>query len=1122
MEHLKKTIGLRSTFDGLLRIGVLMLVAVCGCVPAAAQTSQFIALGSVDVTETHSGNGRSTRPTLSGNGGRVVFESSASDLLPHDTNGTVSDIFTYSFQVGNTQLVSVNMAGTGSGNNFSDSASITFDGRFIIFRSDASDIVPNDNNNRSDIFIRDLVAQTTQLVSVNGAGNGSGNGGSFSGLITPDGRYVVFTSAATDLLASPTQPGTTQIYRRDLQTGTTILVSRNASATGGNNGATEATTITPDGRYVVFTSASTDLTANDTNGIITDVFRRDILGGTTMLASVNNSGTDSGNAEAIWPVMSDDGQVVAFQSAATNLVPSGGAGTGFTSPSIYVHNFTANTTTLVSEMQVFQAGVATIPPARFPRISADGRFIFYVRQEMGGLPLNRQPFRDRIFRRDRATNALLELPFVATGICDQDFNCTSQIALSDSYVTSHDGRYVAYSQLERLRNNPTPFSSAIVIRDMIGGGTEVVLGQPGLPFNNPPPQDPLRPGALVADGNLAFSSGVNHLPTDGNADVDVYKYGPPDNIRWVFDRASYSIVEDGSVSVIHGIKVHRTGYLINNTQTVNYATSDGTAVAGSDYLARSETLIFGPGESDKLVNIPIINDEVPEPNKTLNLTLGFPTGLSMLGPQSSATLTIIDDDLHAIQFSAATYEVSEPDGSLLVTVTLDGIPDGPFTVDYRTANGTASERSDYITASGRLHFADGETSKTFRVLVVDDGFVEGDETVNLSLTNPQGVTLGPQNTAQLIIHSNDATPAATNPIDTSAFFVRQHYLDFLNRDPDADGLAFWTGEIESCGANQPCREVKRINVSAAFFLSIEFQETGFLTYLTNKAALGMRPTFAQFELEVQRLQRDFVFGQPGAPAQLEANKRVYFDEFVTRPEFTSKFNGMNNTQYVTTLLSENGLSTTIGDVFVSRLEGQTPSNPGEAPPGIFILRRDPFNPSSTTVRLSLRLNTLTSTPTAVHIHGPVTDGGVAPILHTLPAGEFSDLPLTLTNEQINLLNTGRLTVDVHTENNPNGELSAQLGPGRFRADVLTNSLNSLTLTRAEVLRIVAESEELRRAEFNAAFVLMEYFGYLRRDPDTAGYDFWLGKLNEFGGDFIKAEMVKAFISSAEYRQRFGQ
>ena len=145
----------------------------------------------------------------------------------------------------------------------------------------------------------------------------------------------------------------------------------------------------------------------------------------------------------------------------------------------------------------------------------------------------------------------------------------------------------------------------------------------------------------------------------------------------------------------------------------------------------------------------------------------------------------------------------------------------------------ASSRCDYETKIETLTFAPGETTKSITIFVVDDSYDETDEafTVNLrssSLTG-SGATLGTPTTATVSIIDNDSATTA-NPIDNAGFFVRQHYLDFLNREPDAAGLAFWTDQITSCGSNVQCIEIRRINVSAAFFLAIEFQETGFFVY----------------------------------------------------------------------------------------------------------------------------------------------------------------------------------------------------------------------------------------------------------------------------------------------------
>ncbi len=266
-----------------------------------------------------------------------------------------------------------------------------------------------------------------------------------------------------------------------------------------------------------------------------------------------------------------------------------------------------------------------------------------------------------------------------------------------------------------------------------------------------------------------------------------------------------------------------------------------------------------------------------------------------------------------------------------------------------------------------------------------------------------------------------ATGQGNNPIDDAQLFVRQHYLDFLNREPDAAGLAFWINQITSCGSDAKCIEVRRINVSAAFFLSIEFQETGYLVYRAYKSSYGNLPgapvplTFSEFLSDSQQIGQGVIVGQTGWEQVLENNKLAYFADFVTRARFTAA--------YPTTLT-----------------------------PAQFV--------------------------DALYLNAGVTPSG-------------SDRTVAI-NEFGSASNTGD------------------------------------TAARARALRRVAQNPTLAQQEFNKAFVLMEYFGYLRRNPNDApdnnfaGYNFWLTKLNQFNGDYIRAEMVKAFISSSEYRQRFGQ
>jgi hypothetical protein len=196
-----------------------------------------------------------------------------------------------------------------------------------------------------------------------------------------------------------------------------------------------------------------------------------------------------------------------------------------------------------------------------------------------------------------------------------------------------------------------------------------------------------------------------------------------------------------------------------------------------------------------------------------------------------------------IQFATDDVSISEGGGHVDLTVIRAGDVSGTATVNYATFDESqpdhASQKSDYEIALGKLTFNPGETSKTFRILIVNDTFDENNEEIGLVLSNPTGagVGLGSPNTAALVILDNDSGAPATNPIDSSQFFVRQHYLDFLNREPDTAGQTFWVNQIESCGADAACRELRRINVSAAFFLSIEFQRTGYGAYLTHRAAV---------------------------------------------------------------------------------------------------------------------------------------------------------------------------------------------------------------------------------------------------------------------------------------------
>jgi uncharacterized protein (TIGR03118 family) len=469
-----------------------------------------------------------------------------------------------------------------------------------------------------------------------------------------------------------------------------------------------------------------------------------------------------------------------------------------------------------------------------------------------------------------------------------------------------------------------------------------------------------------------------------------------------------------------------------------------------------------------------------------------------------------------IQFATDATSISEGSGHVDITVTRQGDVSGSASVNYNTfdeaQDGHASQKSDYELTAGRLDFAPGETSKTFRILIVDDKDFspfpsgnEGDETIDLALSNPTGagVGLGSPNTAELKILDNDTVAPLANPIDTSSFFVRQHYLDFLNREPDASGLAFWTNEIESCGADANCRAVKRINVSGAFFLSNEFQNTGMLAYLTHRVAFGSAASgspapvlYGTFQRDTQALQKNYVFGQAGADAQLEANKVAFFNDFVTRPEFVNAYpSALTNDQYVDNLLISAGMSPSNLTVNLTNSQEVPPTNPtttgGARRPSSFGTANFKMNAAQTQMTFTATISNIDVTGSqtadtndnlvAAHIHagatvapgvnGPVVWGFFgAPFNDNSPndavntptvggvGGTFSgkwDPPEgngTTFAAQLTNLKTGHAYINFHTTQFGGGEIRGNFPEIQVFRDSLVSGLNAATLTRAQVLR----------------------------------------------------------------------
>jgi Tol biopolymer transport system component len=300
-----------ARWHGVLAVAVAGSAAVtAGPAHADVGTTTRVSVSS----DGAQGNEGSYDKGISADGRYIAFHSAASNLVPGDTNDR-DDVFVRDVQAGTTTRVSV--AGDGAqADGDSSGAAMSTDGRYITFTSDAANLVPEDTDVGYEVFVRDVQAGTTTRVSVSGD-EAQADSESFDSAISADGRYIAFTSYASNLVPGDTNQ-TGDVFVRDQVEGTTTLVSVSSDARQQDNRA-EDVAISADGRYVAFTSWATNLVPGDTNDG-RDVFLRDRTTGTTSRVSVAGDGTQA-DAISFEPEVSADGRYVAFDSGASNLVP---------------------------------------------------------------------------------------------------------------------------------------------------------------------------------------------------------------------------------------------------------------------------------------------------------------------------------------------------------------------------------------------------------------------------------------------------------------------------------------------------------------------------------------------------------------------------------------------------------------------------------------------------------------------------------------------------------------------------------------------------------------------------------------------------------------------------------
>ena len=405
--------------SSMVALGVLL---ACGVALAAAGDTIRVSVSSSGAQA----NGFSGEPSVSADGRFVAFNSEASNLVPHDTNGKF-DVFVRDRRTHITRRVSVGSS-ENQANGDSDWPSISADGRFVVFQSSANNLVAGDTNGEPDVFLRDRRTGTTQQVNVNGRGvPANGNTYSHSPSISADGRFVAFTSNADNLVPNDTNGRFSDVFVHNRRTGTTRLVSVSSSGDQRHQGG-YSPSISADGRFVVFRSG--DHLVPGPDNFIEDIFVRDRQAGTTRRVSISSSG-DQANGEpyGLPATISADGRFVAFGSFATNLVPRDTNGT----LDVFLRDRQAGITRRVS---ISSSGDQANNGSYYPSMSADGRFVVFSSDATNLVPhdTNRD---DDVFVREWRTGTTQRVSVDSSGNPANGFSGDPSI---DSV-----GRFVAFT-----------------------------------------------------------------------------------------------------------------------------------------------------------------------------------------------------------------------------------------------------------------------------------------------------------------------------------------------------------------------------------------------------------------------------------------------------------------------------------------------------------------------------------------------------------------------------------------------------------------------------------------------------------------------------------------------------
>ena len=782
-----------GVFSGLQSSTALQIIPVTLRVSVASDGTQSNA------------NVMSPQP-ISANGRYVAFTSAATNLVSGDTNG-YADIFVHDSETGVTTRVSVASDGSQS-NDLSDSPSISADGRFVAFRSNATNLVGGDTNHEQDVFVHNRATGQTELVSVASDG-AQGNDWSASPSISADGRYVAFVSSATNLVSKDTN-GTKDIFIRDQQTGAT---TRTSVAWGGlqSNGPSDSPSISADGRFVAFKSNATNLVSEDTNDYA-DIFIRDQQTGSVKLISVSDSGWQA-DADSYQPVISANGRFVAFYTVADNL----GAGGGIRAfPDIFVRDWQGETTTCIS---LALDGSLADAGSSLPSISADGRFVAFESSASNLVSGDTNGYKSDVFVHDRATGKT-ELVSVASdgtqastgagvpsisadgtfvsfvsgasNLVEGDTNERSDIFVrfrgemlplgpdsttivsvasnrsqgnGDSVLPSlsADGRFVAFvSEADNLVSEDTNGHRDVFVTDRISGEITLVSSASDGALGNDDSSNP----SLSGDGRyITFESAATNLVSgDTNSALDVF-------------------VHDRQTSTTERISVASDGAQSNDLSEFSVISADGRFVA---FISTATNLVSG--DTNGYADI-FVHDR--QTGSTTLISVGYD------GSQADgwSGYPSVSADGRFVAFASVASNLVSGDANSTEDIFVYDRQTGAATIVSIASDGTQGDRSceaPSISADGRFvafmslatNLVKGDTNSTMDIFVHD---LQTGNTTRVSIASSgmqsNGASHHPSISAngRYVSFESFASNFVTDTNSSVDIFVRDRQVGFTER-----------------------------------------------------------------------------------------------------------------------------------------------------------------------------------------------------------------------------------------------------------------------------------------------------------------------------------------------------